>query len=105
MGSADPFSVFDDDKVNFNKDYWRRLLKVYSETNRRYLSKEDALFLILRLTLQVLAQIRLVRTIMSSTFVEFEQKLNEIHANQIRSDNLFELVNEVHEKLDREGRF
>ena len=44
-------------------------------------------------------------TNISPKFVEFEQKLNEIHANQIHSDNLLALVNGVHTKLDSAERF
>ena len=77
---SDAFSMFDDDKISFNKGYWKKMLKVYPHANRSYLGKENVLFLFLRTTLQGLAQVRLLRTNISLKLVTFEQKLENIHA-------------------------
>ena len=103
LGDLDASSIFEDDKVTFNKDYWKKLLKAYPEDDRSYLGKENALFLILRTGLQVLAQVRLMRTQVSPKLVKLEQKLENIHSsldNQIHRENLLALTNNIHTKLD-----
>ena len=62
LGDLDAFSLFDDDKFSFHNDYWKQLFKVYPEDDRSYLGQENALFLILRIGLQILAQVRIMRT-------------------------------------------
>ena len=44
MGNSDAFSIVDDDKINFNKDYWKKMLKAYPHADRSYLGKANALF-------------------------------------------------------------
>ena len=108
MGESDAFSILNDDKIHFNKDYWEKMLKAYQHADRSYLGKENALFFILRTTLQGLAQIRLLRTNITPKFVVFEEKLDNIHAtlnNQVHTDRLLALVNQVHTKLDNAEDF
>ena len=69
IGTSDAFSIFNDDKVSFNKGYWKKLLKAYPQDDRSYLGKENAIFLILRNALQGLAQVRLIRTHVSPKLV------------------------------------
>ena len=61
IGDSDAFSIFDDDKVSFNKGYWKELLKANPQADRSYLGKKNGLFFILRTALQGLAKVRLLR--------------------------------------------
>ena len=66
-------------------------MKIYGPNNRKFLGKDTALFFILRLTLQNLAQTRLLRVSSASTFTNIQNKLDTIvfsvespaHSNQI----------------------
>ena len=103
IGDSDAFSIFDDDKVSFNKGYWKKLLKAYPQDDRSYLGKENVLLLILRNALQGLAQVRLIRTHVSPKLVTLEQKLENIHTtldNQMHRESLLALVNDIHTKFD-----
>ena len=59
LSESKVFGVFSEDKISFSKEYWAQILRAYPADNRKYLGKFNALFLILRTNLQVLAQLRL----------------------------------------------
>ena len=61
LSESSAFSVFSEDKISFFNEYWARILSAYPADDRHYLGKYNALFLMLRTNLQVLAQIRLMR--------------------------------------------
>lgn len=108
LGELYAFSIFEDDKVTFNKGYWKKLLKAYPEDDRSYLGRENSLILIPRTGLQGLPQIRLMRTQISPKLVTLEQRLENIHStldNQMHRENLLTLVNGIHTKLDEAEDF
>ena len=45
---------YPEDKINFSKQYWIDMLKIYGPNNRQFLGKDTALFLLLKLTLETL---------------------------------------------------
>ena len=57
------------------------MLKMYGSSNRKFLGTNTALFLILKITLQNLAQTRLLRVKSTSTFLNLEEGINTIHSN------------------------
>ena len=61
LSQSKVFSVFSEDKVSFSKKYWANILRAYPAGDRTYLGNFNALFIILRFSLQTLAQVRLMR--------------------------------------------
>ena len=57
------------------------MLKMYGSRNRKFLGTDTALFLILKITLQNLAQTRLLRVKSTSTFLNLEERINTIQSN------------------------
>ena len=108
LGDLDAFALFDDDKVSFHRDYWKQLLKAYPEDDRSYLGQENTLFLILRTGVQILAQVRLMRTQVSPKLGTLEQQIENIHSsldNQAHREKVLDLINYLHTKLDNAEEF
>ena len=57
------------------------MLKMYSASSRKFLGADTALFFILKITLQNLAQTRLFRVKTTSTLSSLEEKINTIQTN------------------------
>ena len=66
------------DDIDFSRKYWRNMLKIYSATDRSFLGTDTALFLLIKISLQNLAQTRLFRIKTTSTLLSLEEKLNLI---------------------------
>ena len=78
LSDVNSIDQFSDDKINFSKQFWANLLKIYGPNNRKFLERYTALFLLLRLTLQNLAQTRLLRVSSTTTFSYIQNKLDII---------------------------
>ena len=82
---------YPEDEINFSKQYWIDMLKIYGPNNRQFLGRDTALFLLLKLTLQNLAQTRLLRVSSTTTFSNIQNKLDTLsfsvdspaHKNQV----------------------
>ena len=73
LSSENVFDRFPDDQVNFNVDYWKGLIMVYQSTDRKFLGKDNSLFLILRFVLQGLAQTRISRVSMDNKLTAVQE--------------------------------
>ena len=78
LSESKVFGVFSEDKVSFSKEYWAHILRAYPADNRKYLGKFNALFPILRINLQMLAQVRLMRVETHPKLVLIEKRLEHI---------------------------
>ena len=78
-------------------------MKIYGSKNRQFLGTDNALFLILRLTLQNLAQTRLLRVSAASTFANIENKLDTISFSVDSPADRNQILNSIkrtHDMLD-----
>ena len=116
LSESKVFGVFSEAKVSFSKEYWANILRAYPPENRIYLGKFNALFLILRINLQMLAQARLMRVETHPKLVLIEKRLENISnllndpAQRETLDNiiktLYERINTaVTEGCSRSGDF
>ena len=109
LSESDAFSVFSEDKISFSKEYWAQILRAYPADNRKYLGKFNALFLILRINLQMLAQVRLMRVGTQPKMVLIEKRLEHISnllndpAQRETLDNLIKTLYERVETAVTEG--
>ena len=78
LSHSEAFSVFGEDKVSFSKEYWSNILRAYPAEDRTYLGKFNALFIILRFSLQTLAQVRLMRVETHPRLTNIEKKLDSV---------------------------
>ena len=96
-------SKYPGDEIDFSKKYWSNMLKMYSSSNRKFLGTDTALFLILKLTLQNLAQTRLLRVKSTETFLDLEEKINFIYSNinsgPSQKDQLMMTIKRIHTML------
>ena len=103
LSESDAFSVFSEDKISFSKEYWAQILRAYPADNRKYLGKFNALFLILRTNLQVLAQLRLMRVQTQPKLVIIEERLEHISTllnNPAQREPLENLIKTLHERVN-----
>ena len=71
--------IFSEDKISFYKDYWTQILKAYPANDRTYQGEHNALFLTLRTSFQILAQLRLMRTQVQPKLGTLEERIENIH--------------------------
>merc|ERR1711895_376031 len=100
LSHSEAFSVFGEDKVSFSKEYWSNILRAYPAEDRTYLGNFNALFIILRLSLQTLAQVRLMRVETHPRLTVIERKLESVlnklkdPASKETQDNLIKTLYE-----------
>ena len=73
LSGINSLDQYPEDKINFSKQYWIDMLKIYGPEDRKFLGKDTTLFLLLKLTLQSLAQIRLLRVTSTSAFLAYKR--------------------------------
>ncbi len=78
LSGLETMSQYPGDNIDFSRKYWSEMLKVYSASDRSFLGTDTALFLVLKISLQNLAQTRLFRIKTTSTLLDLEEKLNLI---------------------------
>ena len=103
LSESNAFSVFSEDKISFSKEYWAQILRAYPADDRHYLGKYNALFLILRTNLQVLAQLRLMRVQTQPKLVIIEERLEHISTflnNPAQREPLENLIKTLHERVN-----
>ena len=100
LSQSEAFSVFGEDKVSFSKEYWANILRAYPAEDRTYLGNFNALFIILRFSLQTLAQVRLMRVETHPRLTVIERKLESVlnklkdPASKETQDNLIKTLYE-----------
>ena len=100
LSQSEAFSVFGEDKVSFSKEYWANILRAYPAEDRTYLGNFNALFIILRFSLQTLAQVRLMRVETHPRLTVIEKKLESVlnklkdPASKETQDNLIKTLYE-----------
>ena len=77
----DTMSQYPGDNIDFSRQYWGNLLKIYGATDRSFLGTDTALFLVLKISLQNLAQTRLFRVKTTSTLLNLEEAITSIQTN------------------------
>ena len=85
LSSENVFDRFPDDQVNFNIDYWKGLMTVYKSTDRKFLGKDNSLFLILRFVLQGLAQTRISRVSVDNKLTTVQEQLRLLQTEFLNS--------------------
>ena len=109
LSQSKVFSVFSEDKVSFSKEYWANILRAYPAENRKYLGNFNALFFILRINLQMMAQVRLMRVETHPKLILIEKRLESISnllndpAQRETLDNLIKTLYERVETAVTEG--
>ena len=109
LSQSKVFSVFSEDKVSFSKEYWANILRAYPAENRKYLGNFNALFFILRINLQMMAQVRLMRVETHPKLILIEKRLESISnllndpAQRETLDNLIKTLYERVETAVAEG--
>ena len=100
LSHSETFSVFGEDKISFSKEYWSNILRAYPAEDRTYLGKLNALFIIIKFSLQTLAQVRLMRVETHPRLTNIEEKLDSVlsklkgPASQGTQDNLIRTLYE-----------
>ena len=61
LSGLETMSQYPGDNIDFSRKYWSDMLRIYSATDRSFLGTDTALFLLLKISLQNLAQTRLFR--------------------------------------------
>ena len=102
LSQSKVFSVFSEDKISFSKKYWANILRAYQAGDRKYLGNFNALFFILRLSLQTLAQVRLMRVETHPRLTLIERRLESV-LNLIKDpaskETLDNLIKSLYEKV------
>ena len=79
------------------------MLKIYGPNNRKFLGRDNALFLLLKLTLQNLAQTRLLRVSSTTAFSNIQNKLDTIYFSMdslAHKNQLLHAIKKTHAMLD-----
>ena len=101
--------MFSEDKISFSKKYWANILRAYPAGDRKYLGNFNALFFILRLSLQTMAQVRLMRVETHPRLTLIERRLESIlnllkdPASKETLDNVIKTLYEKVETAVAEG--
>ena len=109
LSQSKVFSVFSEDKISFSKKYWTNILRAYPAGDRKYLGNFNALFFILRLSLQTMAQVRLMRVETHPRLTLIERRLESIlnllkdPASKETLDNVIKTLYEKVETAVAEG--
>ena len=93
LAQDDSFDYYSDDKVSFNIEYWKDLLTVYTEDDRRFLGQDTGLFLILRFVLQTLSQARLTRMSADSKLTIIENQVNRFYDTFLSKERIEAPIN------------
>ena len=94
LSQSKVFSVFSEDKISFSKKYWANILRAYPAGDRKYCGNFYALFFILRLSLQTMAQVRLMRVETHPRLILIERRLESI-SNLLNDPALKETLDNV----------
>ena len=103
LSDSNAFGVFSEDKISFSKEYWAQILKAYLADDRHYLGKYNALFLILRTNLWVIAQLRLIRVQTQPKLVTIEERIENIFTllnSPAQREPLENLIKTLHERVN-----
>ena len=109
LSQSKVFSVFSEDKISFSKKYWTNILRAYPAGDRKYLGNFNALFFVLRLSLQTMAQVRLMRVETHPRLTLIERRLESIlnllkdPASKETLDNVIKTLYEKVETAVAEG--
>ena len=95
LSETETMSLYPGDEIGFSSQYWSNLLKIYSDTDRTLLGTDTALFLLLKISLQNLAQTRLFRIKTTTTLLSLEQKINLIQVGPENSSHRNQLMNAI----------
>ena len=95
LSETETMSLYPGDEIGFSSQYWSNLLKIYSDTDRTFLGTDTALFLLLKISLQNLAQTRLFRIKTTTTLLSLEQKINLIQVGPENSSHRNQLMNAI----------
>ena len=107
LSGLDTMSQYPGDNIDFSRQYWGNLLKIYGATDRSFLGTDTALFLVLKISLQNLAQTRLFRVKTTSTLLSLEEKINSIQTNvgnPSHRDQLMTAIKRTHSMLSSAQR-
>ena len=102
LSGLETMSQYPGDNIDFSRKYWSDMLRIYSATDRSFLGTDTALFLVLKISLQNLAQTRLFRIKTTSTLLSLEEKLNSIQTkvgNPSHRDQLMTAIKRTHSML------
>ena len=88
LAQGHSFNYYSDDRVAFNIDYWKDLLTVYTESDRKFLGQDTGLFLILRFVLQTLSQARLARVSTDSKLIAIESQVNRLYDSVLNLERI-----------------
>ena len=103
LSQSKVFSVFSEDKVSFSKEYWANILRAYPAGDRKYLGNFNALFFILRITLQMMAQVRLMRVETHPKLILIERRLESISnllSDPAPRETLDNVIKTLYEKVE-----
>ena len=103
LSESKVFGVFGEDKVSFSKEYWANILRAYPAENRKYLGNFNALFLILRINLQMMAQVRLMRVETHPKLILIEKRLESISNllnDPAQRETLDNLIKTLYERIE-----
>ena len=103
LSESKVFGVFSEDKVSFSKEYWANILRAYPAENRKYLGNFNALFLILRINLQMMAQVRLMRVETHPKLILIEKRLESISNllnDPAQRETLDNLIKTLYERIE-----
>ena len=95
FSETETMSLYPGDEIGFSSQYWSNLLKIYSDTDRTFLGTDTALFLLLKISLQNLAQTRLFRIKATTTLLSLEQKIDLIQVGPENSSHRNQLMNAI----------
>ena len=95
LSGAETMSLYPGDDIDFSDKYWSNMLKIYSDTDRTFLGTDTALYLLLKISLQNLAQTRLFRIKATSTLLSLEEKINLIQVGPENSSHKNQLMNAI----------
>ena len=95
LSGLETMGQFPGDKIDFSREYWSNMLKIYDANNRNFLGTDTALFLILKISLQALAQTRLLRVETTSAVLSLREQINSIQTNLENSSHRDELMTAI----------
>ena len=95
LSGLETMNQYPGDDIDFSKKYWSNMLNIYSATDRTFLGTDTALYLLIKISLQNLAQTRLFRIKTTSTLLSLEEKINLIQIGPENSSHKDELMNAI----------
>merc|ERR1711873_83317 len=95
LSGDETMSLYPEDEIGFSIQYWSTLLKIYGNKDRTLLGTETGLFLLLRFSLQNLAQTRIFRIQTTTTLSNLEQRINLLQVQPENTSHRTQLMNEI----------